>query len=67
LLPERLFLLVPILMGEFAPTFEAVSQKIAASAFSGQPQKMENMFLRKKHVMQKYVGFCRQLKRMSRS
>jgi hypothetical protein len=27
LMPERLSLLVPISMGEFAPTFEAMSQK----------------------------------------
>jgi hypothetical protein len=67
LLLEHLFLLIPISMGEFAPTFEAVSQKHYFECLFWAASKMENMFLREKHVVQKYVGFCRQLKRMSRS
>jgi hypothetical protein len=41
------------------PPLRQCRKKIAASAFFGQPKKMENMFLRKKHVVQKYIGFYR--------
>jgi hypothetical protein len=44
LLPERLFFLVPISMGE---PLKPCRKKIAASASTnGRPQKMETMFLR---------------------
>ncbi len=61
LLPKRLFLLLPISMGEH---LRPCRKKIAASA----SKNGEYVLTVESNVVQKYyVGSCRQLKRMSRS